>query len=178
MKRGPISIRPESSSDHSAIWSLIIEVFRQRFGSGEAEATLVDQLRQQQEFGSTLSLVAEKAGVIVGQVFFSAVRLDNHSEIPVCALAPLSVLGPFQKQGIGSQLVREGLKTCAERGYRAVFVQGSLQYYPRFGFVPIARTGLHTIFKSDHDMVLELESGVLEKAAGLVMYPKPWQLFK
>jgi len=173
-----ISIRAETASDHDAVCNLISEVFRQTYGSGEAEATLVAQLRQKPEYGPTVSLVADIGGIVVGHVFFSAVRLDNHPDIAVCALAPLGVRRQHQKQGIGSQLVREGLKKCVHHGYRAVFVQGSLQYYPRFGFIPIGGSHLHTIFASDHDMVLELENGILEKVSGLVDYPTPWHVFK
>lgn len=172
-----ISIRAETPSDYSAIRTLIAEVFHETYGSGEAEATLVERLRQRPEHGANISLVAELDGVLVGHVFFSAVRLEDHPDIPVCALAPLGVYRQYQKQGIGSQLVQRGVKECANQGYRAVFVSGSLQYYPRFGFVPIGGTHLHTIFKSDHDMVLGLEHGILDKVSGLVDYPEPWHVF-
>ena len=177
MNMNAVSIRAETSSDHSAIRDLIVEVFHETYGSGEAEATLVEQLRQKPERGPIISLVAELSGVLVGHVFFSAVRLADHPDIPVCALAPLGVYRQHQRQGIGSQLARKGLKDCADQGYKAVFVQGSLQYYPRFGFIPIGGTRLHTIFNSDHDMVLELEHGILDKVSGLVHYPRPWYVF-
>ena len=74
--------------------------------------------------------------------------------------------------------MQSGLKECAEKGYRAVFVQGSLQYYPRFGFIPIGTSQLYTIFESDHDMVLALEDGILDKVSGLVDYPIAWNVFK
>jgi len=153
-------------------------VFRETYGSGEAEATLVEQLRKQPEHGPNVSLVAELDGVLVGPVFFSGVWLVSHPDIPVCVLASLGVYRQHQRQGIGSQLVREGLAGCADQGYKAVFVQGSLQYYPRFGFAPIGGRGLHTIFKSEHDMVLELERGLLGKVSGLVDYPRPWDVFR
>ena len=172
-----LSIQAETPADYHAIRELIVEVFHETYGSGEAEATLVDQLRQQPEQGPNISLVAELDGVLVGHVFFSAVRLEDHPDIPVCALAPLGVYRQYQRQGIGAQLVQQGVDECANRGYRAVFVQGSRQYYPRFGFIPIGDTRLYTIFKSDHDMVLEFEPGILDKVSGLVVYPKPWRVF-
>ena len=172
-----ISLRAETPSDYGAIRDLIVEVFHQTFGSGEAEASLVEQLRQGPEYGPNISLVAELNGAVVGHVFFSGVRLAEHPDIPVCALAPLGVYRRHQGQGIGSQLARRGIEQCAHQGYKAVFVQGSLQYYPRFGFIPIGRTKLHTIFKSSHDMVLELEGGIADKVAGLVDYPQAWQTF-
>ena len=111
-----ILIRSETRSDHDAIRDLITEVFHETFGSGDAEATLVAQLRQNPEYGPTISLVAEMSGIMVGHVFFSAVRLKHHPDIPVCALAPLGVYRQHQKQGIGSQLAQRGLKECANQG--------------------------------------------------------------
>ena len=175
---GKLSIRPELSSDHGAIHHLVSEIFQQTYGSGDKEAALVEQLRLRPEYGPTISLVADMDGVVVGHVLFSAVRLVERPDIAVCALAPLGVVRQHQKQGIGSKLIRGGLQECAQQGYQAVFVQGSLEYYTRFGFNPISRTRLQTIFKSDHDMVLELAAGVLDQASGLVDYPAPWSVFK
>ena len=173
----PISIRPEKPADYDAIRSLIVEVFHETFGSGEAEATVVEQLRRQPYHGPNVSLVAEEDGALVGHVFFSAVQLEAHPDISVCALAPLGVYRSHQRRGIGSQLVQDGVAACAALGYRAMFVQGSLDYYPRFGFVPIDRTRLHTTFESDHDMAMALEPGLLDTLSGLVAYPEPWHVF-
>ena len=172
-----ITIRTETPSDFSAIRDLIVGVFHETYGSGEDEATLVELLRQRPGHGPNISLVAELEVVLVGHVFFSAVQLENHPDVPVCALAPLGVYGQHRRQGVGSQLVQRGVQECARQGYKAVFVTGSLEYYPRFGFVPIAGTHLHTVFESDHDMVLELEDGLLNKVSGLVACPEPWQPF-
>ncbi|MEO6875862.1 MAG: N-acetyltransferase [Opitutaceae bacterium] len=157
-----ISIRPETASDFEAIHRLVSEVFQETYGSGDKEAELVMQLRQGPEYGPTLSLVAAFDDVVVGHVLFSGVRLGDRPEISVCALAPLGVYRQYQKQGIGSELVRRGLQECAKQSYKAVFVQGGPGYYSRFGFKPISSTRLQTIFNSDHDMVLELDAGVLD----------------
>ena len=172
-----ITIWAETPFDYRAIRDLIAEVFHETFGSGEDEAALVEQLRQRQGHGPNISLVAETGGMLVGHVFFSAVELAEHPDVPVCVLAPLGICREYQRQGIGSRLVRQGVKECTHQGYKAVFVTGSLEYYPRFGFVPIAGTRLHTIFETGHDMVLELERGLLDEVSGLVDYPEPWQVF-
>ena len=166
------------SSEYEATHNLVSEVFQQTYGSGDKEAELVEQLRQRPEYGPTISLVADIDGVVVGHALFSGVRLSGAPEIAVCALAPLGVYRQYQKQGIGSKLILSGLQECANQGYKAVFVQGSLEYYPRFGFKPISSTRLQTVFQSDHDMVLELEAGILDKVSGLVDYPAPWNVFK
>ena len=177
MNTNEISIRAERACDYSAIRDLIVEVFHETYGSGEAEAALVEQLREQVDVGPNVSLVALENEILIGQVFFSQVRLTDFEEIRVCTLGPVGLYAKWQRQGIGARLIQEGLSQCKQHGYKAVFATGSLEYYGRFGFVPISETHLHTIFKSDHDMVLELEDGILEDVSGLVDYPKPWHAF-
>jgi putative acetyltransferase len=48
----------------------------------------------------------------------------------------LGVLPEFQKRGIGSALVRHGLKAIAQQSAPLVFLEGDPRYYSRFGFVP------------------------------------------
>lgn len=42
----------------------------------------------------------------------------------------------YQKRGIGSALVRKGLKALAQRAVPLVFLEGDPGYYSRFGFTP------------------------------------------
>jgi putative acetyltransferase len=46
-----------------------------------------------------------------------------------------------QGRGIGAALIRRGLEILATRGVPAVFLEGSPDYYPRFGFVPAGQLG-------------------------------------
>ncbi|MHC4443496.1 MAG: GNAT family N-acetyltransferase [Planctomycetota bacterium] len=170
-----VKIRPEAASDIAAIRDLTIDVFYEAYGTGQAEATLIEELCQQNE--SYICLVAEYNNSVIGYIVFSSVKLVEFPDIPACVLGPLGVRRDCQKQGIGSRLIHQGLKECKQLGYQAVFTTGSLEYYPRFGFLPIAPTNLHTIFKSEHDMVLELQPGLLKLVSGLVDYPKPWHVF-
>ena len=170
-------IRAERPSDHTAIRDLIVQVFHETYGSGEEEAVLVERLREDPAWGPNVGLVAELDGAVVGHVFFSGVRLEDYPEVPVCALAPLGVYRGHRRQGIGTQLVQRGVMECAKQGYQVVLVTGSLKYYPRFGFVPITETNLHTVFASDHDQVLAIDDGILETVSGLVAYPGPWDVF-
>jgi putative acetyltransferase len=48
---------------------------------------------------------------------------------------------PVQRQGIGSALVRAALDGAARSGAPAVFLEGSPDYYPRFGFEPAGTRG-------------------------------------
>ena len=76
-------------------------------------------------------------------------------------LAPMAVAPDHQRQGIGSQLVREGLARCRAAGVDGVVVLGHAEYYPRFGFATAARFGLRCEYDVPADvfMAIELHSG-------------------
>jgi len=169
-----IIIRPETVDDYPVIAALIVEVFRETYGTGEEEAGIVEQMRH---LAPCISLVAVANGTLIGHLFISPVALADFPEVPVCVLGPIGVARPWQRQGIGTRLMREGLAASRHAGYQAVFVTGDQQYYARFGFIPMGWTRLATLFDTPHDMVLELEPGVLARISGRVDYPVPWHAF-
>ncbi|MBC8259633.1 MAG: N-acetyltransferase [SAR324 cluster bacterium] len=161
-----MQIRKEKDSDIDNIWRINAEAFE-----AEAEANLVNQLRKSGI--PYISLIAEDAGEIVGHILFTPVELNgNQAELKIMGLAPMAVAVQHQKQGVGSQLVKEGLEHCRRQNYDAVVVLGHPKYYPKFGFMPSAKYGI----KSEYDvpdevfMVLELKKGTLEKKQGIIKY--------
>lgn len=170
-------IRPESAGDHPAIRALTIEVFTEAFGSGEAEATLVEKLRGQEDFDPNLSLVATIEERVVGHIFFCTVRFQHHPEVRAAALAPMSVHRNFQKRGVSSKLARQGLSNCTRRGYVAMFTQGDPGYYSRFGFELLGPKGITTPFRSKYDLALELVPGALGGVRGPLLYPDAYDPF-
>lgn len=158
-----IAIRPETSADHESIR----HVNRLAFGQ-DAEARLVDALR----VGGyvRLSLVAERAGQVVGHILFSDLPIITRAgTVPVLALAPMAVLPELQRQGIGSALVRRGLEACRKQDHRVVVVLGHAHFYPRFGFSPKLATNLESPFSSgDSFIAVELVPGALDGVAGRV----------
>ncbi|WP_394325904.1 GNAT family N-acetyltransferase [Methanosarcina horonobensis] len=79
-----------------------------------AEGKLVENLRKNPKFIHELSLVAEADGKIVGHVLFFPIKIKpaEGKEKETISLAPVAVLPEFQRQGIGGELIREGLKAC------------------------------------------------------------------
>jgi putative acetyltransferase len=135
------------------------------------EANLVDALRENEP--AHVSLVAEEDGQVVGHILFSPVTVESAAgEWEALGLAPMAVLPERQGRGVGSALVREGLKECLRRGHDVVFVLGHADYYPRFGFRPAARAGLACEFPAPEEyfMVAELRPGALAGRRGLVRY--------
>jgi predicted N-acetyltransferase YhbS len=84
----------------------------------------------------------------------------------------MAVLPALQRRGIGSELVRAGLRECAAQGAALVFVLGHPEYYPRFGFVPAAPLGMHYQSETFDPafFVLELEPKNLAGLQGWVRY--------
>ncbi|PEN09164.1 GNAT family N-acetyltransferase [Longimonas halophila] len=161
-----VTIRPETSADHTAVYEINQRAFEQ-----DKEADLVDQLRQ--STASYVSLVAETETRIVGHIFFSPVDIvPDEKSVLAMGLAPMAVIPEWQRQGIGSMLVREGLHACQKKGVQAVVVLGHPAYYPRFGFQPAEKLGLQSEYDvpSEVFMALELERGALQEAEGVVRY--------
>ena len=134
----------------------------------DTEANLVDALRNAGV--ELISLVAEKNEEIIGHILFSPVTLDGDTKI--IGLAPMAVLPNWQRKGVGSKLINEGMKACQKAGYEAVVVLGHPDYYPRFGFEP----SVNFRIKSEYDvpsevfMVKELKKGALKDKTGTVKY--------
>lgn len=161
-----IVVRPEEAKDRKAV-RLVNE---QAFGRID-EARLVQALRDRQKV--ILSLVAEVDGRVVGHLLFSPMTVDSESgSFKVAALGPMAVLPGYQRRGIGSQLIRQGLDRLRRAGYAAVIVLGHSDYYPRFGFAPASRYGISCPYDAPDDsfMALELQPGSLSGHAGRAVY--------
>lgn len=119
-----------------------------------------------------ISLVAEVQGAIVAHVLFSPVDLDPPApRLQAVGLAPIGVLPRYQRRGIGSRLIRDGLRLCADAGYDVVVVLGDPGFYSGFGFVQAAANGLESEYAAgEHFMVTELKPGALRGVRGTVKY--------
>ena len=114
----------------------------------------------------------------MGQALFSALPVEiDGRDINAAALAPMAVSPECQRQGIGSQLVIEGLARIRQKEIEAVMVLGHTTYYPRFGFSPILTQKLASPFHGIAAfMALELVDGALSGQKGSVKYPKAFGL--
>jgi putative acetyltransferase len=129
-----MDLREELRSDIASVR----DIHRRAFGDqGPIVADLVDTLRGTITADRGFSLVAEHAGRVVGHIMFTRGLLDAPRRlVEVQVLSPLAVTPEHEKRGIGSALVRAGLKIAAERAVPVVFVEGDPGYYRRFGFTP------------------------------------------
>jgi putative acetyltransferase len=117
-----------------------------------------------------ISLVAEVNNEIIGHILFSPVTIDGAVNVKVAGLAPMAAIPTWQRQGVGTQLVYAGLKSCEGAGYDAVVVLGHADYYPRFGFSPSTNYGLRCQYDVPPEvfMVKEINKGSLKEVTGVV----------
>lgn len=128
---GPITIRDEIARDQDAVRA----VHEAAFADEPAVVRIVDDLNRSGD--AAISLVAERETNIVGHVLFSRLQAPMRA----LTLSPLGVHPDWQKAGIGSTLVRNGLERARQDGWQALFVLGSPAYYGRFGFNAAAAAG-------------------------------------
>lgn len=173
MEKRTVLIRLETPDDQQTIG----RVNRAAFGDDD-EAKLINALRE----GNLIevSLVAEVNAQIVGHILFSPVTIQTaQGTVEALSLAPMAVLPSFQGQGIGSQLVEAGLKTCRERNGKIVLVLGHPEFYQKFGFSPDMAQPLQSPFGGgDSWMALELVPHALTGVEGTVIYSPPFLMFE
>lgn len=162
-------IRTEIGVDAASIDSLLRRCF-----PTSAEAELVQQLREDGLL--TLGVVAtDDEGQVLGYAAFSPVTLAEEDRQWV-GLAPLAVDESVRKQGLGKQLIYEGLDTLNELGYAAVVVLGDPAYYGRYGFEPAARYGLHSRWQESEAafQVYKLAEDAFSGIEGRIEYSAPF----
>src|SRR5688572_9883790 len=146
-----ILVRPETSSDRAAVR----DVNERAFGQPD-EANLVEALHSAGV--ATVALVAEVANTVVGHILFSPVEVERRAGERLVGLAPMAVLPTHQRRGIGSALVRAGLRECEAAGHAGVVVLGHPGYYPRFGFRPAHLFGLRCEYDAPPEAFMARES--------------------
>lgn len=135
-----VLIRRETHADVAAIRAVTAAAFARKPGETPVEATLVDELRDDEGWLPTLSLVAATAaGEIIGHVVCSR---GHVGPVPALGLGPLSVRPDHQGRGVGSALMHAVLGAAEAMGEPLVALLGDPGYYSRFGFAPAERHGV------------------------------------
>ncbi len=134
-----ITIRQEKPSDYKTSEQVIKLSFATAEHTDGNEHNLVANLRSGSSFVPELSLVAEVDEKIIGHIMFTKMQMGRYKTL---ALAPVSVLPEFQKQGVGKKLIETGHKIAKDMGYSFIIVLGSDQYYPKFGYIQAKEFGI------------------------------------
>ena len=161
-----IIVREEQQSDIEPIRAVNTRAFGQ---SGEAE--LVEKLRD--DCRNLLSQVAVIEDKVVGHILFSPATIETGEKtIHGMGLAPVAVLPEYQRQGIGSALITEGIGRLESRQCPFVIVLGHAEYYPRFGFEPARRYGIRSEWDVPDEafMLLVLDESQVGGVSGVARY--------
>lgn len=167
-----IQIRKSNSNDFQAI----MDVEQQAFGH-DKEAKLTAGLLADNTAEPILSLLAFHQKEAIGHILFTRVYMNemNEDQALIHILAPLAVKPAFQKQGIGGLLIKHGIELLKEMGSEMIFLLGHMDYYPRFGFIPDAKSfGFLAMYPIPEEfanawMVLPLKEDALTSRWGKVV---------
>jgi len=124
-------IRKEIQSDVEAISGITKAAFENHPYSKNTEQFIINALRNANAL--TVSLVAEIDGILAGHIAFSPVTFTDRSQ-DWYGLGPVSVAPEYQRQGIGTRLVNEGIGLLKGLGAKGVCLVGDPNFYERFGF--------------------------------------------
>ena len=124
-------VRRETKLDVGAISDITKAAFENHPYSNNTEQFIINALRAANAL--TVSLVAEIDGELVGHIAFSPVTFSDGSE-KWYGLGPISVLPEHQKQGVGKNLVNEGIGLLKHLGAEGCVLVGDPNYYEHFGF--------------------------------------------
>jgi putative acetyltransferase len=165
-----IIIRNEKKTDYRTVEELTCEAFWNLYVPGCVEHFVLHNLRRSSDFIPELDFIAEIEGQIVGQIVYSRgiIKLQQGAETQVISFGPVSVLPPFQKQGIGKALITHSINIARNMGFTAICIYGDPRYYSRFGFRCAEKYDIKT---PDEKFavalqLLELKPGVLNYMAG------------
>lgn len=159
-------IREETFQDYDAVHAINCAAFGQPM-----EADIVKALRA--NCRDTLSLVAQIEERVVGDIFFSPVTIESDRGTVIgMGLAPMAVHPDHQRRGVGSALVAAGVGRLAKNGCPYIVVLGHPLYYPRFGFEPASRHGIHCPWEVPDEafMIRILDEGRMEGVRGAAVY--------
>lgn len=163
-----IEIRESAPDDLAAIESLYPEAF-----PDEDLLPLVRELLRASS--SRLSLLGTVDGLLVGHVIFTKCHVAE-SAGPDALLGPLAIAPAWQRRGIGSAVIRAGLRHLEDAGVTQVYVLGDPRYYGRLGFRTESRVTPPYELPPDWAGAWQSQSLVAaaKSRSGKLLLPRPW----
>jgi len=126
-----IIIRDETSTDIPVISQVTKAAFANLEISRHTEQFIIEALRDAGAL--SVSLVAVLDGRVIGHIALSPVSVSDGTQ-DWYGLGPVSVLPNFQRKGVGTLLMQEGLSRLRALHARGCCLVGHPEYYIRFGF--------------------------------------------
>jgi len=132
-----VIIRKATDEDCFKTEYITRESFWNVYKMGCDEHLILKNLRNSKCYVSNLDLVAVYKNEIIGHIISTKARVidSENNEHEVLCVGPLSVLPEFQKQGVGSILMKSSIAKAKELNYAGMIIFGNPDYYHRFGFI-------------------------------------------
>jgi putative acetyltransferase len=164
-----MKIREEKERDLNQITKIHNQAF-----NGRDEGKIVKKLRKNRNL--VISLVCELQGKLVGHIAYSPIYNSINRVIDI-GLAPVGVLPGYQRQGIGSELIKEGNSIALSKGYKRIFVLGDPEYYRRFGFELAKNFDYYSRLNPDGNQFMVMGKGIKKEGYKIfVNYSKEFNL--
>lgn len=127
-----IRIRPERPADFPDIDELVRESFLKGtpYSDGQAEVALIHEIREKGYYLPEGAFVAERDGELAGHFMLSRLPLSEDAagnfdpgrvRENILLLAPVAVKFACLYQGIGTEMLSQGVKWAKDRGFRALW---------------------------------------------------------
>lgn len=154
-----LQIRNTFEQDFRTTEDITREAFWDVYKPGCDEHMVLHQLRKSKEYIKELDFVALLNDKIIGHIISSKARVIDagEKEHEVLCVGPLCVLPEFQKQGIGSELMKRSISTAKYLGFRGMILFGNPDYYHRFGFKNAAEYRITTKDNQNFEAFMALE---------------------
>lgn len=159
----PFAIRAERGSDIAAREALLDVCF-----GASRQARTCQRLRDGRLPAEGLAFSVVHQGRLVGTIRLWHVDAGGQAAL---MLGPLAVDPSCRALGIGAALMDHAIAAAKARGHGAVILLGDAPYYARFGFSAgkMPRLSLPGPFERDRLLGLELRSGALDGASGIIV---------
>lgn len=164
-----ITLRNITEKDHYQVELVAKRAFWNLNAPGCDEHYLVHKLWDAPCYIPEISLAAWVDDNLVGAILYSKARIETaHGSMDILTFGSLCVDPDVQKMGIGKKLLLESMRLAAERGYKAIFIFGVPEYYPKFGFRTADQFVIMTPDGSNFDafMGYELQKDALKGVSG------------
>lgn len=131
-----IVVRNEETADFRKVEDITRKAFWNLYVPGCNEHYLVHIMRNHEDFIKDLALVAAINDKVVGNIMYmkSYVQAENGTKMETITFGPVSVHPSYQKQGIGSTLIKKSIEKARAKGYKAIIIYGHPHNYCKFGF--------------------------------------------
>jgi predicted N-acetyltransferase YhbS len=172
-----IITRTERPDDGPTIAAVVLRAYANVTYSDHREHLMIERLRRTKAYDSTLSILAEIDGEVVGHILLTQAHIFGpRSSVATLALAPLSVVPEHQASGVGKRLVGAAHGQAFNLGFGSIVLVGIPSYYPQFGYEPLSRYPITLPFDapSENCMILPLTPHALTDVTGIVTYPESW----